>query len=274
MDVCVITGGSGGIGIETAKLVGKNKKIIIVGRSVEKLEKAISELKKEGLDAEYFQADVSNRESIKRLVEFSKQKGNIKIVIHSAGISPNMSNSENIFTINACGTIIVNEEFLPEMGRGGVILNVSSMAAYLLDLDKKVLNNVFKLSLESIDAFSKGFEEIIKNFPKDRFNGYVYTLSKKFVIWYTEQMALKYGKNGIRVVSISPGTVATNMSKTEGQNSESMGKMGALGRVGEPIEIAKVMSFLVSDDCSYITGVDILCDGGSVAAFHALNNNQ
>ncbi|OUM57660.1 hypothetical protein PIROE2DRAFT_21460 [Piromyces sp. E2] len=273
MDVCVITGGSGDMGIETAKLLGKNKKIIIVGRNEDKLKRAIENIKKEGVEAEYFIGDVSSRDSVKELVKFAKERGNIKILIHAAGVSPTMASAETLFKINSVGTVIVNEEFLPEIVRGGVVLNVSSMSAYFLDIDER-LKQVFSLSLVSEQAFTAALQEVVKNFPPEQASNYAYPISKNFVVWYTEQMALKYGKNGIRVVSISPGTFDTEMGKKEGERAAALAKMGPIGRVGQPQEIAKMMNFMVSDECSYLTGVDILYDGGAVAAYRAMRKAQ
>ena len=87
-------------------------------------------------------------------------------------------------------------------------------------------------------------------------------------------MAVKYGKKGIRVVSISPGTFKTPMGEVEGEEAAAFALRGALGRLGEPEEIAKMMAFMVSDACSYLTGVDILYDGGTIAAVQEMMSQQ
>lgn len=105
-------------------------------------------------------------------------------------------------------------------------------------------------------------------------NPRTYTFSKNFVIWYTSRVAVKYGKKGIRVVSISPGTFKTPMGEVEGEEAASFALRGAMGRLGEPEEIAKMMAFMVSEECSYLCGVDILYDGGSIAAMQAMMEDQ
>lgn len=273
MNVCVITGGGSGMGLETAKIIGKDQKIILVGRTVSKLENAIEELKSLDIDAVSFPADASDRESIKKLVEFAAEQGDIKTVIHAAGVSPHMDNAEKIFNINAGGTININEEFGPAMVEGGVILNVASMSGYMLP-PEKIPTEMYKAALVSAEALEAGFKQMIPMIPEEQAAGTAYTISKNFVIWYTEKMALKFGKNGVRVVSISPGTFATPMGDIEGEEAANFAKMGALGRVGNPIEIAKMMAFMASDECSYLTGTDILYDGGSIAAFHAMADQK
>lgn len=95
-----------------------------------------------------------------------------------------------------------------------------------------------------------------------------YGLSKNFVIWYTERIACTYGKNGVRILSVSPGAFRTPMGELEGEQVASFARKGALRRVGESEEIADLITFLASEKSSYITGVDILCDGGTIAAMH------
>nr|WP_307999877.1 SDR family oxidoreductase [uncultured Merdimonas sp.] len=268
-NICVITGGGSGMGLETAKLVGKDHKIILVGRTVSKLENAINELKGLGIEAEAFPCDTSDRDSVKKLTAYASEQGSVKTVIHAAGVSPHMANGEKIFTINAVGTINVDEEFAEVMKDGGCILNVSSMSAYMLPPDK-VPAQMYQLSLTDIDAFKNAAVQMLSAVPEEQQTGTAYTVSKNFVMWYTSRMALRYGKKGIRVVSISPGTFKTPMGEIEGEEAAGFAKQGALGRMGEPEEIAKMMAFMVSDACSYMTGVDVLYDGGAIAAFQVM----
>ncbi len=268
-NICVVTGGGSGMGLETAKILGKEQKIILVGRTVSKLENAIAELKALGIDAEAYPGDASDRESMKRLAAYAASKGTVKTVIHAAGISPRMADGEKIFKINAVGTINIDEEFAEVMGKGGCILNVSSMSAYMLPADR-VPKQIYKLALSDTDAFMEAIKQAISAVPEEQRPGTAYTLSKNFVVWYTAREAVKLGKKGIRVVSISPGTFKTPMGELEGELAAGFALRGAMGRMGEPEEIAKMMAFMVSDACSYLCGVDILYDGGSVAAMNAM----
>ncbi len=272
-NICVVTGGGSGMGLEAAKLLGKTNHIILVGRTVSKLEQAISELKELGISAEAFPADASNRQAVKKLAEYASEKGNVKTLIHAAGVSPHMSDGEKIFDINALGTIHMDEEFANIMKEGSCILNVSSMSAYMMPADKAP-KQVYKLSLSDEEAFKNTMHQIIKGVPEEQQREMAYTLSKNFVVWYTSRMAVSCGKKGIRVVSISPGTFRTPMGEIEGEEAAAFAKRGALGRLGEPEEIAKMMAFMVSEECSYLTGVDILYDGGSVAALQAMMEDK
>ena len=272
-NICVITGGGSGMGLEAAKLVGKDQKVILVGRTVSKLENALKELAAVGVEAEAHSCDTSDFEAVKELAAYAAGQGNVKTVIHAAGVSPHMTDGEQIFNINALGTIYIDEAFGEVMGSGGVILNVASMAAYMFPQDQ-IPTQVYQLALSDVNAFKAAGAQIVGAVPEDARTGAAYSISKNFVTWYTAKEAVKLGKKGIRVVSISPGTFNTPMGKIEGEQAASIAMMGALGRLGEPEEIAKMMAFMVSDDCSYLSGVDILYDGGTVAAVKAMQEQQ
>lgn len=272
-NICVVTGGGSGMGLETAKILGKTQKIILVGRTLSKLDHAIAELKELGIDAEAFSCDIGDRTSVKKLVTYASEQGNVKTVIHAAGVSPHMASGEQIFTINAVGTINIDEEFAKIMGEGSCILNVSSMSAYMLPEDR-VPKQVYQLSLQDVNAFQSAANQMINAVAEEQKTGMAYTISKNFVVWYTSRMAVRYGKKGIRIVSISPGTFKTPMGEVEGEQAASFALRGAMGRLGEPEEIAKMMAFMVSDECSYLCGVDILYDGGAVSALKAMQEDM
>lgn len=266
--VCVITGGGSGMGLETAKLLDKNLHVILVGRTPAKLEGAVRELTELGFSAEAYPADASDPASVAALVEHATSLGEVKTVIHAAGVSPHMADAEKIFAINAVGTINIDEAFGPVMAANGCILNVSSMSAYMLPADR-VPTQVYELALTDTDAFLGAARQMLAAVPAEMGPGMAYTVSKNFVVWYTEREAVKYGRRGVRVVSISPGTFMTPMGELEGEEAAGFAKRGALGRVGDPVEIAHMMAFMVGDQASYLTGVDVLYDGGSVAAMRA-----
>lgn len=263
--VCVITGGGSGMGLAAAKKIGKSQRIVLAGRSVPKLEHAKNELEELGIRVSVFGCDVSDRESVERLAEFADGFGTVRSVIHAAGLSPHMGNSETIFHVNALGTINVNEIFSNYMKQGGTIIDVSSMSAYMLP-EEQVPYSVYELALKNVDAFKQGMAEMLHAAPEEMRSDMSYTISKNFVIWYAKKSAVRLGKNAVRVVSVSPGTFDTPMGEAEGDFPVQMAKAGALGRIGDPAEIADLFAFLIGDGASYITGTDILCDGGTIAA--------
>lgn len=271
--ICVVTGGGSGMGFETARILGRTHHVILAGRTVSKLEDAVEALRKEGVEAEAFPCDASSRTSVKELVQHAADAGEVKTVIHAAGVSPHMADGEKIFSINALGTIHIDEEFAQVMPEGSCILNVSSMSAYMLPA-QQVPKQVYKLALHDETAFMNAAGQMIASVPQDKQPGMAYTISKNFVVWYTSRMAVRYGAKGIRVVSISPGTFKTPMGEIEGEEAAAFAMRGALGRLGEPEEIAKMMAFMVSSECSYLSGTDILYDGGAVSALQAVMEDR
>ena len=272
-NVCVITGGGSGMGLEVAKLMGGGVHVIVTGRTVAKLENAVNEIKAAGVDVSAFACDASDPASVDALVAHATSLGTVKTVIHAAGVSPHMTNAQQIWDINACGTVNVDEKFAAVMDEGGVILNVASMAGYMLPADKAPIP-VYMASEMGPEALSGAFAQMLPMLPEGMAEGSAYTMSKNFVIWYTKREAVKCGSKGIRVVSISPGTFTTPMGIIEGDDAANIGKSGAMGRLGEPVEIARMMAFMVSDQCSYLDGVDILYDGGVVAGLEVRATNE
>lgn len=264
-NICVVTGGGSGMGLATAKIMGKSHYIILVGRTPQKLEGALGELKALGIKGEIMPGDVGSRDSVRKLAERAAALGNVKAVIHAAGMSPHMAGGEAIFTANAIGTIYINEEFAKVMGPDSCIIDVSSMSAYMMP-EENIPTAVYSLSLKSAEEFQAQMHGILAGLPKEHQSNMGYIFSKHFVIWYAQQCACIYGEKGIRVLSISPGTFETPMGKLEGEAASSLAEAGALGRMGRPEEIAQLMAFLAGNEAGYMTGTDILCDGGTIAA--------
>lgn len=263
-NVCVITGGGSGMGLEAAKFMPKDKIIVLSGRTVSKLEGAVKELEALGFTAYAKACDTSNRESVKELAAFAASLGEIKNVINAAGVSPAMKGTqESILRINALGTVYVNQEFSKLMNKGSVIVDVSSNSAYILPsiiINKKI----YKLAETDEDAFVK---KLVKksNLAKGEYQrkGFAYSLSKNFVVWYAKKCAFEYGLKGIRVVSLSPGLIATDMGNLEKKDGGMLIPFSAEERMGEPAELGYALATVADERNGYLAGVDVLCDGGS-----------
>ncbi len=263
-NVCVITGGGSGMGFEAAKFMPKDKIIVISGRTLSKLEGAVEQLKALGFEAYAKACDTSNRESVKELVAFATSLGEVKNVINSAGVSPAMKGTqESILRINALGTVYINQEFSKVMNPGSVIVDVSSNSAYILPsfiINKKI----YPLAETDEDLFLK---KLVKksSMPKDEYQrkGFAYSLSKNFVVWYAKKCAFEYGKKGIRVVSLSPGLIATDMGNLEKEDGGMLIPFSAEERMGKPEELGFALATVADERNGYLAGVDVLCDGGS-----------
>jgi NAD(P)-dependent dehydrogenase (short-subunit alcohol dehydrogenase family) len=263
-NVCVITGGGSGMGLEAAKCMPKDKIIVICGRTLSKLEGAVQQLKDLGFDAYAKTCDTSSRESVKELVEFACSLGEVKNVINSAGVSPAMKGTpESILRINALGTVYMNQEFSKVMKEGSVIVDVSSNSAYILPsfiIPKKA----YAFAETDEEKFLK---KLIKraSLAKGEYQqkGFAYSLSKNFVVWYAKKCAFEYGKKGIRVVSLSPGLIATDMGNLEKEDGGMLIPFSAEERMGKPEELGFALAMVADERNGYLAGVDVLCDGGS-----------
>lgn len=265
-NVCVITGGGSGMGFESAKFMPKDKIIVISGRTMSKLEKGVKELRDLGYTAYAKTCDTSNRESVKELVAFALTLGEVKNVINAAGVSPAMNGSqETILRINALGTVYVNQEFSKAMKAGSVIVDVSSNSAYVLP-SFLISKKTYALAETDEQAF---LEKLIKksNLPRGEYQrkGFAYALSKNFVIWYAKKCAFEYGKKGIRVVSLSPGLIATDMGNLEKEEGGALIGYSAEERMGKPEELGYALATVADERNGYLAGVDVLCDGGSTS---------
>ncbi|WP_349672763.1 SDR family oxidoreductase [Lacrimispora sp.] len=263
--ICVITGGGSGMGFAAAKIMGKNYYIIICGRNTEKLEAAVKELKAEGIQAEAYSCDVSDLASAEKLATYSKAKGTVAAVIHAAGMSPHMGDAKTIMEVNALGTIYINNAFYKVMEEGGCLIDVSSMSAYLTP--KMVMPvGIYKYSRNDPEKFMRKMMRRIRFYPEKYQSGIAYGISKNFVIWYAKQDAARFGEIGARVLSVSPGNFDTPMGEIEKEEASAYVKYCAVKRVGKVEEIAGLFAYCVSESAGYLTGVDILCDGGLVAS--------
>ncbi len=264
-EVCVITGGGSGMGLATAKMLGKENYIIIVGRTVKKLDSALVKLREAGIDAESFACDISNRASVDKLAAYAKSRGRITSVIHAAGMSPNMGDALAIMEANALGTININEAFYEVMEKGSCLIDVSSMSGYLVPAFIMPTRG-YRYSRKGNAVFMKMMMRRVNIFPKKLRSSLAYGISKNFVTWYAKTDAVKFGEKGIRVLSVSPGSFETPMGELEKDRVAEYTNQSAIKRLGRVEEIANLFAFCVSSKASYLTGVDILCDGGCVAS--------
>lgn len=262
-DVCVITGGGSGMGLAAAKCMPKDKIIIVSGRTVSKLERAIGELKELGYTAYACACDTSVRSRVKELAEYAAETGTVKNVINAAGMSPNMADPEKLLRVNALGTVYINQEFSKVMQPGSAIVDISSNSAYVLP-KFLISHKTYALAETNEEQF---IQKCIKksNLAKGDYQraGFAYALSKNFVVWYAQKCAFEFGEKGIRVCSLSPGLIATDMGKLEEKEGSAILGYAAEKRMGTPEELGFAIASVADERNGYLAGVDVLVDGGS-----------
>lgn len=238
--VAVVTGGNSGIGYATAKkFKEKGATVIITGRSKDRLEVAAEELGVEGIVA-----DVSKLSEIDDMVNTVKSKYQaVDVLFVNAGVfaaAPVGSLDEESFDhqmgINFKGAVFTTEKFLPILNDGASIVNLSSVNAYT-----------------------------------GMTNTAVYAASKAALNAYTRTASTELAPRKIRVNSVNPGPIATPIFSKSGMAEEQLNGFAAamqeripLKRFGQPEEIANLVSFLASDEASFITGGEYNIDGGVI----------
>jgi len=194
------------------------------------------------------------------LVSLANSIQNLSALVVTAGVSPAMADARTIFDVNLAGTARVLQAFDRQVTAGVVAVCVASMAGHLGVWPAETVRQLDD-PLSTPDA-------AITNDPAT-----AYMLSKLGVIRLVRRLAPDWGSRGARIVSVSPGVVDTPMGKLETDKTagtEEIVQGSALARIGRPEELAAVIAFLCSDQASYITGSDILVDGGAVAAMDPL----
>lgn len=272
--VYVITGGTGGMGKATAIRLAKQGALLLADMSEERLAQTAEELKAIGATTvEYMVADISNRESVKALADKAAKMGELAGLVHTAGLSPTMADWKKIMEVNAVGTAYILDEFIKIAGPNTSAVMISSMSAHMVPATPELLG---ALKNPLVDGFMDTMEAMTKGT-----NQASYPFSKRSVVEMVKDLAWAWGEKGARVNSISPGTIDTAMGRAEKEESQQMAVLLAhtpLRREGDADEIAKAVEFLLSDAASYVTGTDLLVDGGTIANMarmrQAMQQNQ
>lgn len=264
--VSVVTGGAGGMGLITAKIVGRDNFVVICDVSRHRLASAAAQLEESDVECKPVFCDITDKNSVAELVAAASAVGPVSSVIHTAGVSPSMGAADLIVRINAVGTVNVNEAFLPLARDGFSIVNVASMAAHMLPA-ALIPTKKFEFALREQDVFLQKIMSVCRIAPQKLRPGIAYSLSKSFVVWYCKSQAARFGRQGARILSVSPGSIDTAMGRLEERSGAgAMIDYAALRRFGKPEEIAELLAFCASEKASYLTGIDILCDGGVVSS--------
>jgi NAD(P)-dependent dehydrogenase (short-subunit alcohol dehydrogenase family) len=198
--------------------------------------------------------DITDADTVAELAARVRARGDFRFLVHCAGLSPTMADGRRIVEVNLLGTLHLLDAFEPLVVVGSVAVCFASTAGHY--------------PIDGVgDPSDADFFDANASMLADP--GLAYAFSKRGVIKEVQRAAVRWGKHGGRVVSLSPGVIDTPMGRREFERQPIMRAMvdnAALGRMGTADEVAAVAAFLVSDDASFITGVDIRVDGGEAAS--------
>ena len=210
--------------------------------------------------------DASDKDNIYAFAKKAKELGNVKYYIHTAGASPNQTNPQHMIKLDLIGSAYALDAFGEVMAKDGAGILISSQTGYMLP---QPLTNEeeYALTMTPADELSQLpmlQPNVIVN------SGFAYVMSKRANQLRVRKAAIDWGKHGARINTISPGVVVTPLAYDEfraaGDGYQKMIEASAMHRVGNPAEIANAAQFLLSDQASFITGTDLLVDGGTIAA--------
>jgi NAD(P)-dependent dehydrogenase (short-subunit alcohol dehydrogenase family) len=265
-DVIVVIG-AGSIGQAIVRRVAAGKQVLLADLKPENADAAAKVLSDAGFTVATATVDVSSRASVHALVETAAKVGEVFGVIHAAGVSPSQASPETILKVDLYGTALVLEEFGSIIARGGAGVVIASQSGHRLP----------PLSVEQNSALATTPVEELLTLPflqlhqiKDSLHAY--QLSKRGNSLRVMAEAVRWGKRGARVNTISPGIIITPLANDElkgprGPGYRRMLEISAAGRAGTPDEVGTVGALLMGSDGAFITGSDFLMDGGVTAAY-------
>ena len=210
--------------------------------------------------------DVSDATAVAALAATVRELGPFRALIHAAGISPTMAEARRVLQVDLVGTQLLLDAFEPMVEPGSAAVCFASTAAHnvmpYIDAEQEALLRD-PLAPDFLDRASS----LVGGDP-----GLAYAVAKVGVIRAAGRAALRWGPRGGRVNSVSPGLIDTAMGRQEFEQQPVMREMLArtpLARFGRPEEVAAVAVFLASDAASFVSGIDVLVDGGQLQAASA-----
>jgi len=259
----VVVTGLGGIGRAIARRLGSGAIVVLADVDPTALNTEAGHLEEEGYGVVAQTTDVSEIESVAILAETASRLGPVEALVHTAGLSPVQASPEAIFRVDLLGTALMLDAFAEVIAPGGAGVFIASMAGTVApqnsDLEQRLATTPTALLMD------------LPELAAATDPGSAYGIAKRGNQIRVRAAALTWGRRQARVNTISPGIISTPMGAAElqGPNGDLMRTMlasSATGRIGTPHDIAAAVEFLVGPNSTFITGTDLLVDGGAVAS--------
>jgi NAD(P)-dependent dehydrogenase (short-subunit alcohol dehydrogenase family) len=255
MSVAVVTGAASGMGRACVeRLRGTVDVLVAVDLDAPELEGTVG-----------VACDVADPEAVQALAGRVRELGPFRALVHAAGISPTMADARRVFEVDLVGTQLLLDAFaeLVEPGSAGVCFASSAayqVGPYVNAEQDELIDD--PLAPDFLDRAAAAFPD----------SGFAYSLAKRGVIRAVARAAVPWGRRGGRINSVAPGLIDTPMGRQEFEQQPIMQDMldrTPLRRLGDPGEVAAVVAFLLSDDASFVSGIDVLVDGAMVPGMTA-----
>ncbi|MDT5095546.1 MAG: hypothetical protein QOH60_4909 [Mycobacterium sp.] len=265
----VVVIGVGGMGEAVARRQGSGRKLIVADFNEQTLDSLAATLEGDGYDVVAQRVDVGSPESVASLAESAAAAGPVTQVVHTAGLSPVQASAEAVLRVDLYGTALVLDAFGDVIAADGAGVVIASMAGHMMG----------ELPPDQQTGLAKAPADALLDLPflapdQVSYSGHAYSIAKYANRLRVMAESLRWGRRGARLNSISPGIIATPMGQEElasenGKVMRSMVAASGTGRLGTPFDIANAVAFLLSPEASFITGTDLLVDGGVVASIRA-----
>ncbi len=265
-EVMILTG-AGQIGMAIARRLGTGKKIVVGDKNINNANDVAKMMNNAGFDVEAFEMDLSSRDSIKNLIAKALNYGEISMLVNAAGVSPSQASIETILKVDLYGTAVLLEEAGKVIKNGGTGITISSQSGHRMpalspDVDEQLATTPTEdlLKLEVLQP--KNIKDTL----------HAYQMAKRCNVKRVMAEAVKWGEKGARINSISPGIIVTPLAIDEfngprGDFYKNMFAKCPAGRPGTADEVANVAELLMLSQGAFITGSDILIDGGATASY-------
>lgn len=254
--------GAGSMGTAIVERIAANRKVLLGDISEKTLTQVSERMRTNGYDAETYKVDACDPESIEQFAQKAAELGAVKYFILTAGASPNQASPEQIIKLDLIGTSYAVDAFGKIIALGGAGLVISSMAGYMQPLSEEVETALALTPTEELHTLP-----CLQTVPN---SGMAYVVAKRANHLRIRTAAVAWGKRGARINTISPGIIVTPLAydefQADGDAYQGLIASSPARRVGTSAEIAATASFLLGADASFITGIDLLMDGGVIAA--------
>lgn len=257
--------GGGGMGMSAARRLGQTHRIVLASLSAQKNAEREAELRADGIDAIAVRCDITDPASVAELAHFVAQRGPLRTLAHVGALSPAMGQWRDLLQVNLVGATLIERACLELAVQNTAAVFVSSSAGHLAVPPAPEVVAVLD------EPLAPDFVEQLEKVVEEHTPLQAYRLTKWALIRMCRLRAPDWGARGARIVSMSPGSIATPMGARELAGPNRQVKLELMSRLpiareGTMPETADAIEFLASDRASYITGTDLLVDGGMVAA--------
>lgn len=262
LPLAVVVGGGGGMGSACARRLGHHHEVLVADLDMARAEKVAADIGIEGAVASAWPVDICDPASVDALVAELGARGGVRAIAFTLGLSPSMAGGRRIIEVNLVGAARFAEAVVPVLGHGTAAVFISSLAGHITTPSAEILalldDPLDPQLCDRIEALTG--EEISPHLG--------YQLSKIGLMRMARRMARRWGSKGARIVTLSPGLIDTPMGRMEyakNPHKNDLLSRTPLGREGVMTEIADALEFLCSDRASFVTGTDLLVDGGIAA---------